>query len=767
VTEILDTLEFLLVLGVLAAAGFYGFRFYRRGIQVMPKDMIGVIHRRSLRVDRRDVHAVRVFGSPGPQARVLPAGSAGWLFPYLYTVEAHPAVVVPPFHVGVVRAHVGGPLGTDIPVAKPVTCSYADGAAFLAEGGEQGPQPRLLAPGVHSVNPLIFTVEVVPQVRIRPGMVGIVIAKTGLRPQRGRPIARHVECAGFQDAAAFLLGGGEQGPQPALLPGGGQYSIHPDIFEVREVPQIRIAPGNVGVVTAQIGANLPLDRPVARHVECDNFQDATAFLHGNGEQGPQPALLTGGGVYDINSYAFEVREIPQVEIRPGRIGLVVAQIGAHLAPGRPFARHVECDNFQDAPGFLARGGQQGRQLAVLTGGSRYNINPHVFEVITEDNVETKRNGLTPEDLQPVELFEGNTGVVVVRDGAAPVTGHGPAQIVDGHDRFQLPWVFLANGGVQGTQAETLPAGPDYHINPWFARVVRIPTRILIMEWKDKVGPDDGDRYDSALVPINTTVEGHAVEVHLTQSLTIPPSAGPQLVWRFGEQETEHTDQYGLVNSRPAPVKRFVERILGSVVRGYFSSTAAQNKIHWFVANPGSIQNDLNSAIQLKMQEWDVEAHETTLVSFKVLDESFNEGLQELVKEEQRNKILVQQKINHKIQKEIQRGDLEVELDRERALKGINTADGLEAMIKLVGRDEALRDRLIRQLTEFDVPQVIAGNQDLSELTHVVPLTMLRDMLRKVVTDRRTIAGVRIEEPPPPHPDLTQVDREPPEPSPGD
>ena len=47
-------------------------------------------------------------------------------------------------------------------------------------------------------------------------------------------LARHVESNTFQDAQAFLDGGGERGPQISVIP-NGHYRINPRLFSVKAV----------------------------------------------------------------------------------------------------------------------------------------------------------------------------------------------------------------------------------------------------------------------------------------------------------------------------------------------------------------------------------------------------------------------------------------------------------------------------------------------------------------------------------------------------
>ena len=58
----------------------------------------------------------------------------------------------------------------------------------------------------------------------------------------------------------------------------------------------------------------------------------------------------------------------------GQVGIIEARDGIPLCGGRVIARHVECDSFQDAPAFIAGGGERGPQGALIAPGT-YRINP--------------------------------------------------------------------------------------------------------------------------------------------------------------------------------------------------------------------------------------------------------------------------------------------------------------------------------------------------------------------------------------------------------
>src|SRR4051794_24169904 len=210
---------------------------------------------------------------------------------------------------------------------------------------------------------------------------------------------------------------GEAGYQAALLRGGIHLGLWRWQYAVHKVRLVSVSEGKIGYVYARDGQPLPSSQTLARVVECNNFQDADAFLNGEkpGQRGRQRAVLR-EGVYAINLALFtviteskvhvledvvdrsELAAINQwrdalVEINGfspiviGRrmrapdpmdsdnhidvdnIGIVTVQDGPSLLPGEIIAPAVAPDsddphyhnNYQDAEAFLAAGGRRGRQ----------------------------------------------------------------------------------------------------------------------------------------------------------------------------------------------------------------------------------------------------------------------------------------------------------------------------------------------------------------------------------------------------------------------
>jgi uncharacterized membrane protein YqiK len=231
-----------------------------------------------------------------------------------------------------------------------------------------------------------------------------------------------------------------------------------------------------------------------------------------GEAGFQATLLRGGVHAWFFPWQYRIHKQPLVTVSEGRIGYVYARDGAPLPPVQTLGRIVDCNHFQDAPEFLANGGQRGRQRGILREGV-FALNLAQFVVITEERVfigpirETDQSKYAEWQRQLADTFsfapvvvghgghghasgEASTtastsnsqvtahdtiGVVTVHDGA-PIDSNeiiAPEVKGDGQGRdhayFQDPEAFLALGGHRGKQLQVLTDG-TFFINRWFATV---------------------------------------------------------------------------------------------------------------------------------------------------------------------------------------------------------------------------------------------------------------------------------------------------------
>ncbi|MFC4533933.1 SPFH domain-containing protein [Sphaerisporangium dianthi] len=449
---------------------------------------------------------------------------------------------------------------------------------------------------------------------------------------------------------------------------------------------VRVPAGHVGVVYRRLG-------------------------RGRSAAGARAGTLPAGRRYLLPWPIYEVEVVRRVHVPPGTVGVVLAEQGRPAPATGVLARHVECDLFQDEAAFLANGGQLGRQPAVLPGGAWYATNPEFFTVITIDTVESGRSGLRPDELREVVVPVGYAGVVVVHEGAEPGTAEdslGP--VVPGHASFQSPDAFLNAGGQRGVQAEYLPVG-SYRINPWFARVALIPTRVLLLEWASGSGaaPDD-----VRLDPIRVNVEGHWMRCAVTQIVRITAEAAPRIVRRFGGGEPD--GGYADV------VRRFVVRVLDPAIRHHLHTAAAAYTAADFLAEQDKIRLELEARLRPLLAAWGVEAMQTVLGEIETEQEELDETRRAVAIEAFRGRLLQEQLINAESESDL--AMIQLRAERERITMSLHSD------IELLGRDNVALTRMLEQLSKMAVPQVIAFG-DADELARYLPRSLAQDLVKRL------------------------------------
>lgn len=243
-------------------------------------------------------------GERGPQIDVIPPGTYR-INPLLFKVSLADAVSVPPGQIGVVEARDGQPLPLGRIIAKQVKCeSFQDGAAFLANGGERGPQMGIVATGTYRINPILFDVKLANVVDIPENKVGIVTTREGKALATGEIAGPEVPNHNmFQNPEAFVANGGCKGLQEQVLL-AGRYFINPRFATIEIVEMVGVPIAHVGVVIAYVGRE-------GKDVTGDSFR------HGNlvsrGEKGVWVEPLD-PGMYPINPYTHKVSNVPTANV---------------------------------------------------------------------------------------------------------------------------------------------------------------------------------------------------------------------------------------------------------------------------------------------------------------------------------------------------------------------------------------------------------------------------------------------------------------------
>ena len=408
---------------------------------------------------------------------------------------------------------------------------------------------------------------------------------------------------------------GEAGFQAELLRGGLHAGFFPWQYRIHKEPLVLISEGKVGYVYARDGSPLPPSQTLGRIVDCNHFQDAPAFLQGEGQRGRQRAILR-EGVFAINLGLFVVITEDKVyagpvEDRDGQkygdwqgqlqeidgfdpvvvgyggqqvakasetavggaditmtpsdtVGVVTVHDGPPIESGEIIAPEVRATDrdhnyFQDLETFLAMAGRRGKQLQVLTDGTFF-INRWFATV-----------EVRPKTLIPI----GYVGVVVSYYGhkGEDVTGEG------------FRYGEQVEPGQRGVWKQALPPG-KYPVNPYAVKVELVPTVNFVLRWI--TGQAEAHQYDKDLVSIELiTADGYEPVLPLSLVLHIDYEKAPSVVQRFGD------------------ARRLITQTLDPILTSYFRDVAQSSNMLDLLTHREDIQRRATEELGKRFKEFDI------------------------------------------------------------------------------------------------------------------------------------------------------------------
>jgi uncharacterized membrane protein YqiK len=360
-----------------------------------------------------------------------------------------------------------------------------DGGRIIAGGGEAGFQATLLRGGIHSgFFPWQYRIHKEPLVTISEGRLGYVYARDGAPLPPVQTLGRIVDCNHFQDAPAFLGGGGQRGRQRGILR-EGMFAINLAQFVV--ITDERVFSGPV------------------RETDLTKYADWQKQLANVG--GFSPVVVGHGG----SKAAAEADPSGAQLTAHDTIGVVTVHDGPPIDSNEIIAPEVHGQGeghayFQDPEAFLALGGHRGKQLQVLTDGTFF-INRWFATV-----------EIGAKTLIPI----GYVGVVVSYYGrrGEDLTGE------------SFRYGEQVEHGDRGVWKRALPPG-KYPLNPYALRVELVPTVNFVLRWI--TGQVESHQYDKDLVSLELiTADGYEPTLPLSLVLHIDYEKAPRVIQRFGD-----------------------------------------------------------------------------------------------------------------------------------------------------------------------------------------------------------------------------------------
>ncbi|HTI70725.1 MAG TPA: flotillin family protein [Candidatus Limnocylindria bacterium] len=288
------------------------------GMVLIRERQVGVVVKRFARNSLPPGHLIALAGEAGYQADTLTPGLHSGYWPWQYRIIKVPVTVVPQGEIALVLAAGGESIPSERILGKVVDCdNFQDARKFLTNGGEKGRQLGILTAGTYRINVALFTVitsetahlngmtpEQLVLQRIESDMVGIVTALDG-QPIEAGEIAGPVIPThdNFQNAQAFLEGGGRRGLQEQILL-SGSWNLNPWFAQAEQVPMVQIPIGYVGVVISFVGK---------AHVDVSGVEFKHGDLVNTGHKGVWVTPLY-PGKHPINTRVMKVELVPTTNI---------------------------------------------------------------------------------------------------------------------------------------------------------------------------------------------------------------------------------------------------------------------------------------------------------------------------------------------------------------------------------------------------------------------------------------------------------------------
>ncbi|MBK7863081.1 MAG: flotillin family protein [Archangiaceae bacterium] len=489
---------------------------------------------------------------------------------------------------------------------------------------------------------------------IREDESGLVIKKFGASLPPGRLVALN----------------GEAGYQADLLSPGWYFGKWAWKYKVVKVPLLHVRPGELALVVAADGDAIPSERILGREIECDDYQNARAFLENGGEKGRQLAFLT-AGTYRVNPALFEVitaetaasvglhpTQLEIYDVPADRVGIVTVLDGRPTPPGDLAGPEVPGhDNFQRGQAFIDAGGCRGLQEQVLLAGA-WNLNPWFVRV---------------EMVPMTEIPIGYVGVVVSYVGREHLDLSG--------DDFTHG--DLVEKGRKGVWVEPLLPG-KHPVNVRVMKVELVPTTNIVLNWASRT---EAHNYDAKLQQITVrSKDGFSFMLDVSQIIHIGMKSAPRVISRVGSMQN------------------LVDHVLQPTVANYFRNSAQQVSVLEFLSARSVRQSEAYENIRSAIEAYDVECIDTLIGDIVPPGELMKTQTDRKIADELQRTFEVQREAQMKrqmleretavanMQAEVVRSEQMVRIAEKNALAAAETAKGQAARVKLEAEAEASATR---------------------------------------------------------------------------
>jgi uncharacterized membrane protein YqiK len=390
----------------------------------------------------------------GYQPQVL-RGGFHFFFPFQYRLHRVALVTIPQGQIGYVFARDGTSLpATQTLGSNVVANDFQDTAHFLANGGQKGPQRKILREGTYAINLAQFVILTHDEVHALE--------------------LEHGEQALFDRMRALL----EE-----------RFAFEPVV--------IKDANDSIGVVTVHDGPALPAGQIIAPTVGSDqsqpetfhnNFQDPELFLAAGGCRGRQLQVLV-EGTYYINRLFATAERIEKTVIEVGHVGVVVSYTGDD---------GTDTSGAEYRHGELVERGKRGVWADPLLPG-KYAFNTYagkVLSVPTTNFILKWDHAATGSHKYDENLAEVS---LITKDAFEPSL---PLSVVVHIDYRKAPLVVQRFGDIKKLVEQTL----DPMVSAYFKNVAQTRTLIQLLQERAEIQSTSGNEMKGKFAQYNLELQ---------------------------------------------------------------------------------------------------------------------------------------------------------------------------------------------------------------------------------------------------------------------
>ncbi|WP_160691912.1 SPFH domain-containing protein [Clostridium sp. C2-6-12] len=445
--------------------GLYLLIFKILGLRIIGTSEVGVVEKWwSPKGNLKDGKFIALNGEAGFQPDVLRTG-IHFKSCLLFKVEKCPLVTIPQGQIGYVFARDGEPLKETQTLGRVVECAnYQDTKAFLANGGQKGPQRAILREGTYAFNLsafVILTEAIDYYINIGNKLEAEQIKRMSddLRAQNGfRPV---VIKEGTRNANGEII----KDPM--------------GIVTVQDGPSL----ANGEIIAPVVGED-----PTDLETYHNNFQNSEAFLKAGGYRGKQYQVIS-DGTYFINRLFASIDIIPKTIIPVGFAGVVNSFVGK---------KGVDVSGSSYTHGELVEEGCKGIWAEPLKPGKySYNLSAGILTQVPTTNfilkwVHNEVGGHKfDENLKEVTL--------ITRDAFEPTL---PLSVVVHIDYRKAPLVIQRFGDIKKLVDQTL----DPMVSSYFKNIAQRMTLIELIQNRSEIQKQSTEDMKSKFENYNLELE---------------------------------------------------------------------------------------------------------------------------------------------------------------------------------------------------------------------------------------------------------------------